>query len=105
MQFSIGQEVICIKTHSQSHINGVVKGNTYVVTGVYTSKCKCKKQEITLGILKNYHSNECPYCKEVYPYIGLEWLFYTHIFIPVDYTKAKRVEFSKIVEEIPIYTN
>ena len=61
--FHIGQDVVCIKTHSK----GIVKeGDVFTVKGLRESTCKCNDIEIHVGIYDtlgyNSYRNSCMIC-------------------------------------------
>lgn len=48
MKWHIGQKVICIKTHSQSSINGVVKGRIFTIRRIADGCCNLR---LDLGLM------------------------------------------------------
>ena len=77
----IGQDIVCIKTHSQ----GVVKeGNVYTIKSLSGALCKCSHVMIDVGIKQDYELGECPNCKtHNIPLNGIMWI-YEALFAPLD---------------------
>ena len=105
--FRIGQEVVCIETVITSDGEvGCKKGKTYIIKGI-SNYCKCGEC-LDVGILDYADYTDkiivCDNCETELPDDGI-WWFFSKRFVPVNYEKAKKVEFKKIVEEIPIFSN
>lgn len=87
MNWYIGQEIVCIQTHSQ----GVVKrGQTFVIRGLRPSTCKCKEVEIDVGVISpnGYRACRCYVCNNVFdepPYST--WWFSETRFAPLEYNQ------------------
>lgn len=71
------QKVICIKTHSQSNINGVIKGKVFIVEACKKSDCKCAEYTIDIGLESNDERStvsRCRICKTHVFNDGIWWL-------------------------------
>ncbi len=83
MDWHIGQEIVCIKTHSQ----GVVKrGNIYTIQGLKQASCECHYIDIDVGI-KGDGSNtvRCGDCNVITRVVGnIHWL-HEELFAPLEY--------------------
>ncbi len=78
-QWYIGQEIVCIKTHSNSL---VIEGRTYTVASLMQGCCEVK---IDVGIPRTISCIRCPPCNAHYGYNdGIRWLS-ERLFAPLEY--------------------
>lgn len=78
MNWHIGQEIVCIKTHSQ----GIVKKDSiYTIVGL---KKGCCMTEIDVGIRSVFEMNECTICGVIENSNGIWWIG-EEIFSPLEY--------------------
>ncbi len=58
MNWYIGQEIVCIKTHSQG---AVIEGKFYTINGLKTPTCSCKHILVDVGlvIFSRHYSCSC----------------------------------------------
>ena len=97
MNWHIGQEIVCIKTHSQ----GVVKrGKIYTIQGLQQSSCECHYIDIDVGIKGNGSNTvRCGDCKGITRVVGnIHWL-HEELFAPLEYDEQAIEE----LLEQPIY--
>lgn len=87
MNWYIGQEIVCIK----SHPNGVViEGKIYTIQSLKKGHCKCSETLIDIGAktskphLVGGWAN-CPNCKESYKKEGHNWWLSESRFAPLEY--------------------
>ena len=88
MNWHIGQEIVCIKTHSK----GVVKrGKIYTIKGLKESACKCQEIEIDVGILFDrtiYNGpSYCLICNWRGNTVEEAWWLSETIFAPLEYNQ------------------
>lgn len=60
MEFHIGQDIVCIKTHS---LNIVKEGELHKVQSLQECPCKCGGVEIHVGIFYESKPSEKPFAK------------------------------------------
>lgn len=84
MNWYIGQEIVCIKSHHK----GVVKrGNIYIIKGLRSSSCKCQEVEIDVGIKSSSKHTMCTNCKhKTLDHTDIWWLSETR-FAPLEYNQ------------------
>jgi hypothetical protein len=85
MNWYIGQEIVCIKTHSQ----GLVKrGGIYTIMGLQPSKCKCEGVDINVGIVGDAKSYSlCSDCHHIwFDFSSVHW-FGEQLFAPLEYNQ------------------
>ena len=84
MNWYIGQEIVCVKTHS---LKLVKRGKTYTIRGLAKSQCNCGYVMIDVGIsYNNIHPSgqqECSECGNAFFTNGLFW-FNECLFAPLD---------------------
>jgi hypothetical protein len=98
--FHVGQEVVAIKNG-----NFIKKNKTYVINDIKQG-CEHYPTILDIGILCDGEEN-ISYC-DVCPFrisTGKVIWFSSKSFVPVDYTKAKKVTFEKITEQFPVIAN
>jgi hypothetical protein len=90
MKWYIGQEIVCIKTHSQ----GAVKsGEIYTIKAL--SSCKCNLIMIDVGIKSiDGKYGRCALCGIIYPLFDA-WLISERLFAPLEYNQE---EIEKLLE-------
>ena len=100
MNWYIGQEIVCIRTHSQ----GVVKrGQTFVISGVRSSTCKCSELEIDIGVISPHGyriccCEECGY--EFYEPPRSAWWLHESLFAPLEYNQEASDELLAVEEPV-----
>ena len=95
--FYIGQDIVCIKTHSQ----GLVKeGDIFTVKGVKASFCKCKIVILNVGLLSKSIYAHCAVCECEIESDMYHW-FSESLFAPLD-TLTDISEIEEILNE-PIH--
>lgn len=62
MNWYIGQEIVCIRTHSQRK---VIYGKTYVIKGLRETSCKCNYVLIDIGIRISFSKSFCYRCGDL----------------------------------------
>jgi hypothetical protein len=91
MNWYIGQEIICVKTHSK----GIVKkGQTFVIKSL--KKCPCKCADVLIDVGTNSGNDpqvgtlvECRVCRTEYFKDTAIWWLHPCLFAPLEYdTKA-----------------
>lgn len=85
MNWYIGQEILCVKSHSQ---NAVKKNNIYIIKG--TRLGCCNNIELDIGISTNIALQECADCGKISKSGGIWWI-YAELFVPLEYN-AKAIE-------------
>lgn len=80
MNWYIGQDIVCVKTHSR----GVVKeGNVYTIKSLKDSECKCGGVLIHVGVSATTKNSECIKCGHFSPNNG-QWWLKEFLFSPLD---------------------
>lgn len=88
MSWYIGQEIICIKSHSC----GIIKrGQTFIIKGLSSSRCKCSYILIDIGIVSKTGVGECTNCNQVYRQDDIWWLR-EELFSPLDFDISELVD-------------
>lgn len=83
MNWYIGQEIVCIKTHSQ----GVIKrGQAFTIKAVRESQCSCDYIEIDIGI-RYFSFGMCVKCGYTASNPEPEWWFSERNFAPLEYNQ------------------
>lgn len=83
MNWHIGQEIVCIKTHS----HGMVKrGRIYTIQGLQQGVCSCHHILIDVGIESGGLTNGCSKCRKILPQSNVLWFGET-IFAPLEYNQ------------------
>jgi hypothetical protein len=59
MKWYIGQQVVCVETHS---MRAVVKGNVYVIQSLRSANCSHYGTLIDVGVKMNVGVSGCNYC-------------------------------------------
>lgn len=84
MNWYIGQEIVCIKTHSQ----GVVKrGKIYTIKGLQKSRCKCHTVEIDIGAKSDLLTEGCSACNSDWKATSDIWWLSEIVFAPLEYNQ------------------
>lgn len=95
MNWHIGQEIVCIKTHSQ----GLVKrGRIYTIKGLQKGFCPCYHILIDVGI-EHSGTTGCVRCNKRMPENTSNAWFGEHLFAPLEYDQQAIEE----LLEQPIY--
>jgi len=100
MNWYIGQEIVCVKTHSMGL---VIRGKTYIINGLSKPPCNCNYLMIEVGLKFNPEYNsfaECPLCIGVF-YMGHHFCFHESLFAPLDQDIS---ELTEILENSKPYT-
>ncbi len=81
--FHIGQDIVCVKTHSQGFVK---EGQLYVVKGLSTGICRCNPVIIDVGIVTDPAPIQCGRCKIIATKIGNPNIFWfgESLFRPLD---------------------
>ena len=89
----IGQEIVCVKTHSR----GIVKsGEIYKIVGLTISKCKCNNLTlINVGINATSNFGSCGFCNTRYVKESDAWWLNEILFAPLEYDQN---EIEKLLE-------
>ena len=81
MNWHIGQEIVCIKTHT----TGVIKRvQIFTIKGLRESYCKCNMVEIDIGIEES-GNHRCSFCGWRSIEVWQQWWFSEHRFAPLEY--------------------
>ena len=84
MSWYIGQEIVCIKTHSQ----GVVKrGQIYTIKGLRNGICECSPVQIDVGIKAKAAFDTCNDCGVEVLTTSEIWWFHESLFAPLEYNQ------------------
>lgn len=88
MNWYIGQEIVCIKTHSQ----GIVKkGDIYTIQSLRKPECGCRIVLIDVGIIQpdkaQLHCAICNYISKAIDHENSIWWISSRIFVPLEYDK------------------
>jgi hypothetical protein len=88
MNWHIGQEIVCIKTHPE----GIVKrGKIYTIKGLTESQCKCQGVQIDVGATydsKFYTGrSQCLDCGWLSSVPSEVWWFSERRFAPLEYNQ------------------
>ena len=99
MSFKIGQQVVCVRSHSRGH---VIKGKIYPVLGTFI--CSCGMQSIDVGhYVQDCGKNRvvCYNCRIPMSYSTM-W-YNNKLFSPLEYESANNevIEKYKSTEEVP----
>ena len=97
-KFYVGQEVLCIKTHSGGE---VIKGEKYIINGI---KRGCEHTNLLLDIGKASETtrNKCRYCN--YSHIDIILWFSCYLFSPID-NELSELTAEDILEEELVKVN
>ena len=96
MKWYIGQEIVCIKTHSK----GIVKkGESYFIKGLQKANCTCGYIEIDVGIQKFSHQY-CKRCGFRKPEPTLIFWFNESLFAPLDFDISELTDILEQPKEI-----
>lgn len=68
MNWYIGQEIVCIKSHSK---NAVVKDRIYTIKGI---RSKCCHNQLDVGVTTDITNFYCRSCGHEYNDIGVWWI-------------------------------
>lgn len=91
MKWYIGQEIVCVKSHSK----GVVKiGQIFIIRGLMQGCCGVK---IDVGIIPPCGTMFCRHCNYHYTTNGKHW-FTERLFSPLEYDQQAIDELLKIEE-------
>ena len=84
MNWHIGQEIVCVKSHSQGY---VTCGKIYTINGLQKSMCKCNDVDIDVGITTNNTRFACGGCEARWlNNAGVVWISET-LFAPLEYNQ------------------
>jgi len=94
----VGDEIVCIRTHSQGFRNGVVKGKIFSLLAI--DNCpSCGSSCFDVGVKSRVESNNrCVKCNGRYPSGGI-WHIGPSLFAPIQYNSAHDELLSSITEE------
>lgn len=92
MKFEIGQEVLCIKTHSQG---AVVKGQKYPVIGIRQGCCQIV---LDVGIVSTTTIWFCRNCQKTRNCGDNVWWLHSNLFAPIDNTLSE-VTIEELIEQ------
>ena len=96
MNWYIGQEVVCIKTHSMGL---VIKDRVYTIQGIRSSHCACKKYLLDVGMPMDFSTfngkMKCGTCVNVEKHISGRHWFSESLFAPLEYDKEAIEELLK----------
>lgn len=88
MKWYIGQEIVCIKSHSK---NVVIKGEVFTIQGLKNANCKCNEIEIDIGkIFENTTATglyRCTHCNNVFQDTTSIWWMSEVLFAPLEYNQ------------------
>ncbi len=98
--FKIGQEVVCVKSHS----HGVVKeGNHYVIKAVKTQSCACGNVVVDVGIPDDLNNvgklAHCLVCGGFDGVIDGIWWLHHNRFAPLQ-TDSEEADMKAALEEV-----
>lgn len=99
MNWYIGQEIICVKSHSM----GCVKeGQTFVIKSLKQGECKCCDVLVDVGIIGNSkYIGEivtCKLCYGKYLKANCTWWLNPCLFVPLEYDKQALEELIKLTQ-------
>jgi hypothetical protein len=84
MNWHIGQEIVCIKTHSKG---AVKRGKTYTIHGLKKSPCSCNMTIIDVGVISDNPKTRHSPCGFVWnERSGVHW-FGESLFAPLEYNQ------------------
>ena len=93
--FYVGQEVVCIKSHSQGV---VIKDTVYTIKKIKESPCNCRGMLwVDVGIPSPNYFSRCTRCNRRHPASGIWWLN-SALFTPLDEIADIR-ELTEILEQ------
>jgi hypothetical protein len=81
MNWYIGQEIVCVKTHSQGAIK---RGQSFKIKGLRNSRCGCKTVLIDIGYTDNKPLWLCDDCGRLGQDSSPVWWFDESLFAPLD---------------------
>lgn len=88
--FKVGQEVVCVRNHSQLVIK---KGQQFIVLGL--DKCECGKWIVDIGVpVRDY--TLCKGCGSLKQAKGVWWMG-AHLFAPIQ--RARTVYVAEYIKE------
>lgn len=90
----IGQEIVCVRSHSQGH---VTEGNVYKIRSLKASNCNCYSTIIDIGQYSHADASYCPVCGNERSCNGIRW-FSERLFVPLEYDQQAIEELLKIQE-------
>jgi hypothetical protein len=98
--FEVGKKVICIKDHSQSHLNGVKKGKIYTVKDIKSSPCNCQFNGLDIGIY-DYKGKlgYCLFCNKVFTLTSNIWYMDCRLFEPLIEEEVGNAYLEELIEE------
>lgn len=97
MNWYIGQEIVCIKTHSQ----GMVKrGQTFIIKGLSNGFCRCTAVLIDVGVISNNLRVECKYCNVIINKNSNVHWFAESYFSPLEYNQEAIDELLAVEEPV-----
>ena len=81
MNWYIGQEIVCVKTHSNK---AVVRGRTYTIKSLERSPCKCPDVLIDVGLSDYGDLYQCCDCRMSFEDTSNVFWFSEYLFAPLD---------------------
>ena len=98
MNWHIGQEIVCIKTHP----DGIVKrGKVYRITGLKKPFCGCHQVQIDVGIIGRFSKTNCSMCGKKSADQSYVWWLSEKRFAPLEYNQDA---INELLEE-PVLVN
>lgn len=95
-RFYVGQEVVCVKTHSKGYVN---EGSHYTIMALSTGVCSCSSVIVDVGIkLQENHVSRCGVHRAYAPKNGNVW-FSEKLFAPLQ-TQSEEADMNAALEEI-----
>ncbi len=97
MNWHIGQDIVCIKTHSRGF---ATKGTVYTIKSIRSGACNCKDLDLDIGVrydMGNVDVVTCGVCRCKLANDGVEWMSET-IFYPLD-TLVNISELTEVLNE------
>ena len=94
MNFRIGQEVVCIKDHSQGIIK---KGQTFIIKDIWLREC-CGYLVVDIGIKSNKGGCKCK-CGQAYSLFSNIWWISAKLLSPIEKSFGEQV-LENILEQI-----
>lgn len=96
MNWHIGQEIVCIKTHT----TGVIKrGQIFTINGLRNGICNCSPIQIDVGIKVKADYDTCSRCKVAVRSSCDSWFFHEELFATLEYDQQA---IDELLEQ-PIY--
>lgn len=98
--FEIGQRILCVETHNNGYVR---EGKIYVVNDIKQFSCGCWMVDVGQNS-KIGNLTMCRHHGAIHENNGIAWCGCFR-FVPLESNEMKRVEFTKIIEDIPVSVN